>query len=91
MQYIIVWSCCIGYTSKAERLTYLIMNTCSYNVMCGLANSGLTGWPDDCACALPCGEASSNLSDGESDKGRSEAAAFRIIPSSLISEDPCNK
>jgi hypothetical protein len=46
----------------------------------GLANSDLTGWPDDCACALPCGEASSNLSDGESDKGRSEAAAFRSYP-----------
>jgi hypothetical protein len=28
MQYIIVWPCCIGYTSKAERLTYFIMNTC---------------------------------------------------------------
>jgi hypothetical protein len=46
----------------------------------GLTNSDLTGWPDDCACALPCGEAFSNLSDGESDKGRSEAAAFRSYP-----------
>jgi hypothetical protein len=37
----------------------------------GLAISDLTGWPSDCVCALPCGEASSNLSDGDSGKGRS--------------------
>jgi hypothetical protein len=37
----------------------------------GLANSDLTGWPGDCACALPCGEASLDLSDGDSVKGRS--------------------
>jgi hypothetical protein len=46
----------------------------------GLANSDLIGWPDDCACAPSFGEASSNLSDGESDKGRSEAAVFRSYP-----------
>jgi hypothetical protein len=33
MQRIVVWSCGIGYISKAERLIYLIMYTCSYNDM----------------------------------------------------------
>jgi hypothetical protein len=33
MQRIVVWSRCIDYIIKAERLAYLIMYTCLYNDM----------------------------------------------------------
>jgi hypothetical protein len=42
MQRIVVWPCCIGYISKAERLAYHVYVFVWYYVI-GLANSDLTG------------------------------------------------
>jgi hypothetical protein len=45
-------------TRKAERLTHLIMYTCSSIASSDWSShSDLTGLPGHCACALPCGEA----------------------------------